>query len=159
MIDRGILGPDDPIEILEGELVEKIPKNPPHRVATQLIQQLFSNLNANYHACCQDSITLITSEPEPDFAYIRGRLQDYIDRHPGPGDVRLVGEVADSTLNSDRVRKGRIYARDGIPEYWIVNLQELQVEVYTEPLQLFEPPKYQNRVDYTSGSIISLDLD
>ena len=74
-------------------------------------------------------------EPEPDIAIIRGTNDDYKHRTPEPADVALLVEVSETTLRSDRGEKWTAYAKGGIPVYWIVNLVDRQVEVYTEPVQ------------------------
>ncbi len=79
--------------------------------------------------------------------------------HPTAADVGLVAEVADSTLNRDRNDKGRIYARAGIPIYWIINLVDSQVEVYTLPSGPTSSPSYGQQQDYQAGSDIPLVLD
>jgi Uma2 family endonuclease len=81
----------------------------------------------------QSPITLEQSEPEPDVVVARGELRDYAQRHPGPVDLALVIEVADSTLEFDRQQKAIVYAAAKIPEYWIVNLVDRQLEVHREP--------------------------
>src|SRR5262249_15648256 len=93
-------------------------------------------------------------EPEPDITILRGDRRDYLERHPGPDDVSLVVEVSDSTLRRDRGLKKRIYARARIPVYWIVNLIDNQIEVYTEPAGNVEEPDYQRRQDYSSDDDI-----
>ncbi|HZF40717.1 MAG TPA: Uma2 family endonuclease, partial [Blastocatellia bacterium] len=95
----------------------------------------------------QEPITTEDSEPEPDVAVIRGAPRDYLERHPGPDDVALVIEVSDTTLRRDRGLKKRIYARAGIQVYWIINLLENQIEVYTEPAGEAEESDYQRRQD------------
>src|SRR3569623_872953 len=81
----------------------------------------------------QQPITLANSEPQPELCVVRCEAARYLDRHPGAEDVALVIEVADSTLPLDRNCKLPIYARAGIPEYWIVNLGQQCIEVYREP--------------------------
>ncbi len=148
MIRLGILTDEDPVELLEGWLVYKMPKNPPHRIATQLTRTaLESVMPVDWYVDAQEPITLETSEPEPDVVVVRGTTRDYLERHPGAGDVALVIEVADSTLERDRTAKLRLYARAGIPVYWIINLVDLQIEVYTEPVTLPEAT-YLQRQDY-----------
>jgi Uma2 family endonuclease len=78
-------------------------------------------------------VTLEDGEPEPDGAIVIGGPRDYADRHPGPADVAVVIEIADATLDRDRGIKLRSYARAKIPAYWIINLVDRQVEVYTNP--------------------------
>lgn len=157
MIRQGILTKDDPVELLEGWLIPKMPKNPPHRVATKLTRNILEELVPNgWYVDTQEPITLDNSEPEPDVVIVRGDTRDYLDRHPGAKDIALVVEVSDSTLERDRTLKKRIYARANIPVYWIVNLIEQQVEVYTEPVNLSEEPTYQQRQDYQISETIPL---
>ena len=87
-------------------------------------------------------------EPEPDVAIVRGSDADYRHRVPTPADVALLVEVSDSTLDQDRGKKLEAYARAGIPVYWIVNLVDRQVEVYTRPVKA---GRYRSRKDYKPG--------
>src|SRR5438128_1194075 len=122
LIQTGILTEDDNLELLEGYLVCKMSRNPPHDATIQkATKRLFRVLPAGWDLRIQSAVTLPDSEPEPDFAVVRGDETAYRAHHPGPPDVGLVIEVADSTLPGDRDDKGRIYARAGIPTYWIVN--------------------------------------
>jgi Uma2 family endonuclease len=147
MIRAGIITDDDPVELLEGWLVLKMGRNPPHRACVAIIREALANrLPSGWSIFTQDPITTATSEPEPDISIVRGGPRDYIDRHPGPQDTAIVGEVADTSLRRDRGIKKRAYARAGIPIYWIINLQDRQVEIYTGPTA--EPPDYRDRQDY-----------
>jgi len=149
MINTGILDDDDPVELLEGWLVPKMPKKPPHRVTKQLTRDALARLLPHgWYVEEQEPLTTEDSEPEPDIAIIRGAPRDYLGRHPGPDEVALVIEVSDTTLRRDRGLKKRIYARAGIQVYWIINLPENQIEVYTEPTGEAEEPDYQRRQDY-----------
>jgi Uma2 family endonuclease len=105
----------------------------------------------------EQAITMETSEPEPDISVIRGRVRDYVERHPNPTEAAFVGEVADTTLAHDRGIKKRIYARAGIPIYWIINIPDRQVEVYTDPVS--EPPDYRNRQDYAETQAVPLVIE
>jgi Uma2 family endonuclease len=135
MRDRGILTEADTIELLEGLLIQKMPKNPPHRISNRLVRDSLEGLNlTGWYVETQEPITLSDSEPEPDVAVIRGDTRDYLDQHPGAEDVTLVIEVADSTLDRDRTIKKRIYARAGIANFWIVNLVDRQLEVFSDPV-------------------------
>ncbi|WP_347277149.1 Uma2 family endonuclease [Coleofasciculus sp. FACHB-712] len=148
MIRLGILSDDDPVELLDGWLVYKRPKNPPHRAATKLTRNaLEAVIPEGWYIDTQEPITLADSEPEPDVVVVRGNTRDYLDRHPGASDIALIIEVADSTLERDRTSKQRLYTRAGIPIYWIINLPEKQIEVYTEPVVTSESI-YQHRQDY-----------
>jgi Uma2 family endonuclease len=149
MIRQGILTENDRFELLDGILVRKMTINPPHRLATQLTREVLDGiLPEGWHIQTQSPTTLVTSEPEPDGMVVRGRLRDYGDRHPSPSDVALIIEVADATLQFDRTFKKALYAQAGIAVYWIVNLVDRRIEVYTEPTGAVERPTYANRRDH-----------
>jgi Uma2 family endonuclease len=160
MVQSGILTDDDPVELLEGWLVTKMPKNPPHRLATQLLREALAQLvPAGWYVDAQEPITTADSEPEPDVVIVRGDRRQYRDHHPGPADVALVVEVSDSTLQRDRTTKQRLYATAGIVAYWIVNLVDGLVEVYQEPSGPASEPRYARRDDYRRGATVILTLD
>ena len=103
MIRFGILTDDDPVELLEGWLITKMPKNPPHRLSTQLTREAIARLlPPGWYVDAQEPITTEDSEPEPDVVVVRGERHDYRDHHPREHDVALVVEVADTTLQRDR---------------------------------------------------------
>lgn len=160
MIEAGILTDDDPIELLEGWLVHKMPKNPSHRALTLLVRRALERLiSFGWYVDSQEPITTMDSEPEPDIAVVRGDTTDYLDRHPGPEDTALVVEVAEATLRRDRGIKKRIYARASIPVYWLVNLVNQTVVVYTEPDPAASPPDYQRHKVYRRGEQIPVVVD
>jgi len=160
MIRTGILTADDPVELLAGWLVYKMPKNPPHRIATRLAQQtLEAVVPAGWYVDAQEPITLNDSEPEPDVMIVRGETRDYRDRHPGPEDVALIVEVADSTLERDRGVKRMIYARAGIPVYWIINVLDRVLEVYYHPSGMTEDADYGRRRDYGLSDSVPVMVD
>jgi Uma2 family endonuclease len=108
----------------------------------------------------QEPLTLADGEPEPDGAVVRGTFQDYAARHPGPADVALVIEVADTTLARDRGIKLRSYARAGIPQYWIINLIDCQIETYSEPdLAALPQPTYRHRSVYDAHATVPLTIE
>lgn len=160
MIHLGILTEDDPVELLEGWIVRKMPKNPLHRATTKLTRSALEQIVPDgWYVDAQEPITLDDSEPEPDVVIIRGNTRDYLDRHPGARDVALVVEVADSTLERDRTSKKRLYARAGILIYWIVNLPEQKIEVYTQPTTSTIEPTYQQRQDYSLSDEIAVLIE
>lgn len=160
IIQAGILTDDDSVELLEGWLVFKMPKNPPHRVTTRLVRTALENiLPPGWYVDSQEPITLSNSEPEPDIVVVRGDTRQYLDRHPGAEDIALIIEVSDTTLQRDRTIKKRIYARAGIAIYWIVNLVEEQVEVYSQPIVEVEQPDYTQRLDYGRSAVISVIIE
>ncbi len=160
MIQAGILTDDDPVELLEGWLVSKMSKPPPHRVVTLLLRQALENIIADgWYVDSQEPITTIDSEPEPDVVVVRGHTLYYLDRHPGPEDIALVVEVADATLRRDRDLKKRLYARAGIIVYWIVDLQQKQIEVYSDPIVTGKLPDYRQRQIYTRADSIPVLIE
>ena len=158
MLQAGIIDEDTQIELLEGILVAKMAKNPPHRISTKLIRQALENITPEgWYVDSQEPITLANSEPEPDVVIIRGKTTDYRDRHPAASDVVLVIEVSDATLERDRTIKQRIYARAGIAIYWILNLRDRQLEVYTQLLNQAEAdPKYQQCQIFKEAESVSV---
>jgi Uma2 family endonuclease len=160
MIHAGILSDDDPVELLEGWLVFKMPKNPPHRVAIRLVRIALENiLPPGWYVDSQEPITLSNSEPEPDIVVVRGDTRQYLDRHPGAEDIAIIVEVSDRTLQRDRTFKKRIYASAGIPIYWIVNLAESEVEVYSQPLVSVDPPDYDRRLNYGRSTFVPVTVE
>ncbi|MEG5018335.1 MULTISPECIES: Uma2 family endonuclease [unclassified Microcoleus] len=160
IIKAGILTDDDSVELLEGWLVFKMPKNPPHRVTTRLVRTALENiLPPGWYVDSQEPITLSNSEPEPDIVVVRGDTRQYLDRHPGAEDIALIIEVSDTTLQRDRTVKKQIYARAGIAIYWIVNLVEGLVEVYSQPLVEVEQPDYSQRLDFGRSAVIPIIIE
>jgi Uma2 family endonuclease len=129
----GIFHEDDPVELIEGQLIRKAPKTPPHSVATGVSSDVLREVfRPGFHVQVHSPLGLGDhSEPEPDLAVVPGSPRDYGDDHPG--NAALAVEVAESSLGFDREYKASLYARFNIPEYWIVNLQERILEVHREP--------------------------
>jgi Uma2 family endonuclease len=156
MIEVGVLTEDDRVELLEGYLVEKMPHDPLHDGTLQLVAgTVMEYAPVGWCERVQMAVTLGRSEPEPDFVLARGNHRTYLKRHPGPGDIALVVEVSNSTLESDRDDKLPIYSRIGLPVYWIVNVVEMQVEVHEQPAGL----KYAKTTVYKKGDTIPLEVD
>ncbi len=128
--ELGVLTPEDNVELLEGWIVQKMNQRPLHGFVVRLLADWFAReLPAGWLCQCQLPITTERSEPEPDIAIIRGSHQEFRDRHPSGTDCRLVIEVADTSVQKDRA-KATIYRDAGIPEYWIVNLADRQLDRY-----------------------------
>src|SRR5262249_34402061 len=103
MIASGVFDEDEPLELLEGYVVVKMPRNPPHDGTSQGLQKrVFRLLPSGWDLRVQSAITLSDSEPEPDLVVVRGDETHYKHRHPGPADIGLIVEVADSSLDRDR---------------------------------------------------------
>lgn len=160
MINTGILDEDDPVELLEGWLIPKMPKKPPHSVTKQLTREAIARLlQPGWYVEEQEPVTTEDSEPEPDIAVIRGAPRDYLECHPGPDETALVIEVSDTTPRRDRGLKKRIYARAGIQAYWIINLPENRIEVYTEPTGKADEPDYQQCQVYFPDDEVSIVIE
>ena len=165
MIDTGILLDGDSIELLDGLLVRKdrsargedlMTHNPRHALLVSRLQRLLTQplQFAGSYLRIQLPVALTNiNAPEPDVAVVRGTEEDYADRHPGPADLLLVIEVADSSLSIDRTTKQRLYATAGIPLYWVINLPESLVEVFELPDSA--AGKYARHTAYPMGQTIS----
>jgi Uma2 family endonuclease len=131
----GILGEDDRVELIDGEIVEMAPIGPEHAgIVTQCTHRLLREFADLAQVRIQNPIRLDEyNEPEPDLALVRQRADFYRFAHPAPEDVLLVIEVADTTLAADRRHKMPLYGRAGIPEAWLVDLQHGVVYVHREP--------------------------
>lgn len=148
MAETGVLGPADRVELIEGELIEMAPIGDDHAATVDELNEVL------VLACQERAIVAVQnpiradsmSVPEPDFAICRLRADRYRGGRPGPEDIFAVIEVSDSSLRFDRTVKLKLYARTGVPEYWIVDLKRRVVEVFRQPdaegyraLQTFGP--------------------
>lgn len=160
MGQTGILDEDEPVELLEGWIIRKMPRSPAHDATTAVGRKVIGrNLPSGYHCRVQSAITTENGEPEPDLAVARGSEEDYASWHPEPKDLAAVMEVAETSLTKDREYKGTLYAQNQIPVYWIINLPERKVEVYTEPTGPGPKLCYRQRRDFAGGDVLPLTLD
>jgi len=158
MGEVGLLTEDDRVELLEGWIVPKMNLNPPHSASVQLVDEAVrKRLPSSWCLRIQDAITTGDSEPEPDVAVVRGSIRDFVRRHPGPEDVGLLIEVADTSLARDRY-KCRLYGAAAVPVYWIVNLVDRRVEVYTQPMGSNAEPGFHQCDEYGPGAEVPLVL-
>jgi Uma2 family endonuclease len=134
LIDAGILGEDERVELINGEIVCQMPIGDRHAGCVNRLNRLF-NTRAGGQALVsvQNPVQLVGSEPQPDVALLVPRADDYASGKPHPADVLLLIEVADSSFETDRDTKGLLYAQNGIPEYWVVDLNGDSVLVYRGP--------------------------
>lgn len=135
MAEAGILTEDDRVELLGGEILEMSPIDHPHAGCVNRLNQLFNSRAAGaYVVSVQNPVRLDDySEPEPDVALLRPRADFYSNAHPTPADVLLVVEVADTSFEYDLHVKLPLYARAGVAEVWLVDLQRGAVEVFARP--------------------------
>lgn len=158
LIERGFFTDNSAYELLEGVIVEKMTKHPAHVYATNKVRALIASLvSSDCHLRSQDPITLATSEPEPDLAVVSGTLEQFAAKHPSGRDVLLLVEVAESSLSTDRYKAG-IYAAAGVEAYWIVNLPQRTVEVYTSPVQEGAVWRYTKTRIYPETEKIPVEL-
>jgi Uma2 family endonuclease len=138
------------VELLEGKIVVLSPQNAAHWAAVDRVTEVLRRVfGAGYHVRMQGPLDIgQTSEPEPDICVVLGSRADYQQNHPNRAE--LVVEVSDARLSYDRRRKGSLYARAGIEDYWIVNLVNRQIEVYRMPITDPRRPyghRYSSRTD------------
>jgi Uma2 family endonuclease len=159
MVGQGRLSEHEPVELLAGVLVRKMPKNPDHVWAVSEIDEVLTACRTEaWHIRKEDPVRIPDyDEPEPDLAVVRGTRVSLRGRHPGPQDLALVVEVGSSSLDDDRGVRLERYALAGIPVYWIVNLPGGVVEVYTEPDQV--NASYKRRADYARGQLVPVIID
>jgi Uma2 family endonuclease len=135
MGEARILAPDARVELIEGEIFDMAPIGSLHAgTVTRLGRILERAVGDTALVYIQNPVALSNySAPQPDLALLRPREDFYTASHPGPADVLLVIEVADTTLRDDREVKAPLYAAHGVPEYWIVDLEGKGVHVFREP--------------------------
>jgi Uma2 family endonuclease len=135
MAEVGILGEDDRVELIRGEIVEMSPIGRRHRAfVDNLNEMLVLRLTGRAIVSVQNPVALTEdSEPQPDLAVLRRRPVPYKERDARAEDVLLLIEVAESSLAYDRSTKLRLYAEAGVPEYWVVDCNAEAIEVYRDP--------------------------
>ena len=159
MITDGYFAADERVELLEGLIVEKMPRDPIHDAVVELVEDLLrARLPPGWRARGQSAIVTADSQPEPDVAVVRGTPRDHLTHYPVPQELALVVEVSNSTLSDDRTLKYRVYAGARIPTYWVVNLIDRRVEAFEDPTGPDASPAYRRRTDYGLGESIPLSV-
>ena len=154
MIEKRILAENERVELIRGAIVEKMVIGPLHIACVNRLNHLLvKRLSEAVIVSVQNSIVLEDSELEPDVALLVPRDDFYATAKPRGSEVLLLIEVSESSLAYDREVKLPVYAQAGIQDYWIVNLNELKVEVYREPLA---SGSYSSRSDFSRGDVLSL---
>lgn len=159
LIEHGIIGPEDHVELIGGDIIEMTPQKGPHAMAVGFGQDaLLRVIGGQFHLRVQLPLSLgVDSQPEPDLAVIPGSRREFRSQNH-PTNAALVVEVSDTSIAFDRERKGSLYARAGIPEYWIVNLQLQSLEVYRDPAPDPAAPfgyGYRQRLSFGSEDRVS----
>ncbi|MBC6422904.1 MAG: Uma2 family endonuclease [Hormoscilla sp. SP5CHS1] len=152
--EMGIIDPDEKVELIEGQIIKKPVKGTPHSAAVARTDNLLRNrLGEQVLVRLQDPVRLDDySEPEADIAVVMPDPLYYEDHHPTPREVYLIIEVADTTLRSDRELKAKVYAKSGIADYWVLDVNNRQLYVFREP----SPKGYQSQVILKDHANISL---
>lgn len=135
MAETGVLSPDARVELLDGRIIDMSPIGPFHGGITKYLIKAFTDAaQGRWLVTAQDPLRLDDhSEPQPDIMLLKPVNDFYRHRHPQPADVSLLVEISDTTLETDQDEKLPAYGRAGVAEVWIVNLNELTVEIYREP--------------------------
>ena len=138
--DLGAFGFETRLELIEGEIIRKMPQNEPHAWTVQAVTEALRSAFTVGHSV-RTQLPLVfgsSSKPEPDVAVVAGSFDDYKRKHPTI--AVLVVEVSDPTLALDRTTKAALYARAGIEDYWIVNLPDGVLEVHRQPAAMADQP-------------------
>ncbi len=159
LLRDGYFAHDEGYELIDGFIVKKMPKDPIHEAIVLRSNRVLTGLlPPGWHVRVQAPVSLSTSEPEPDLSVAPGDELSWVGRHPGPADVAFVIEVSNTSLADDRAVKGPLYARDGIPAYAILNLNQWRVELQTDPSGDDPAPAYRRREDLGSGAYVVFPL-
>ena len=153
MADAGLFH-DRRVELIEGEVVDMPPQKNAHYTAILLVQRALEKaFGVNHVVRVQGPLDLgERSQPEPDVAVVAGTPRDYRDH---PTSALLVVEISDTTLEFDRERKARLYAKAGLAEYWVVNLVDRVLEVHRTPVLDAQRPRYGDIRSVTVGETVS----
>ena len=136
MSEVGLLNEDSRVELIDGEIIEMAPIGSEHAGHNNhLLSLLAYRLYGKAVVAGQNPVVLSNyEEPQPDIALLRWRHDYYRATHPHAEDILLIIEISDSTLRYDRDVKIPLYAKNGIPEVWLLDIQNRQLEIYREPI-------------------------
>ncbi|MCL6433948.1 MAG: Uma2 family endonuclease [Leptolyngbyaceae cyanobacterium HOT.MB2.61] len=161
LAELGFLSEDDHIELIRGELIQMAARGTAHETCIRRLLRILPPIIGDRATLqCQSPITIaFDGEPEPDFAIVKNRDDDYETAHPTAADTLLVIEVADSSLECDRTVKLSLYAEASIPHYWLFNVIDRTLEAYSEPAQI-TPGQfgYLNRRIFIPAGAIALPV-
>jgi Uma2 family endonuclease len=157
MLRDGTIGSQDRVELIDGLVVTRMSKNPPHILAGKLLFAALTGIvPTGWHVTKDDDVLVSEHDkPQPDLAVVRGSPRDYRDKYATRDKIALAVEISESTLASDQSLKMPRYATAEIPVYWIVDLVHEQIEVYTHP----SGGRYGNRAVFTKGQEIPVVID
>ena len=143
-------------ELIDGEIISKMGQNPPHATATGLLSDWLIDLFGSRFVRVQQNSDVGSADPEhnrpePDVAVTREARRAYAQQHPGPDDILLIAEVADTTLRFDRSKKAALYAAAGYQEFWLVDVNSRQLLVHRDP----SPEGYAEIIAYREDEMVA----
>ncbi len=149
----GILKPGDRVELIEGEIIQMSPIGSRHAACVAFLTQVFATtVGPRAIVQVQNPVRIgNASEPQPDLMLLKPKSDFYASGHPGPSDVLLLIEVADTSADADRETKLPVYARARVGEVWLVDLERKQIEVYRDP----QGGEFQSSKVYARGTAVS----
>ncbi len=157
LIASGFFTKRDDVQLINGYVVTRMAESPLHGAVCEAIRiAIGAILLAGWHTRSEKGLRIPAqvSIPRPDLAVVRGDWRDFSARYPEPADTALVAEVSISSLDQDRAM-AEIYGKAGIPAYWIVNADDGQVEVYSDP----GPSGYRSHEVLAPGHVLSVVID
>lgn len=160
MAEAGILGEQENIELIKGEIVYMSPAGSKHAAVVKKVNKLLHTILQDTIISVQDPVAINDlSEPEPDIAILKFKKNFYADAHPKPQNVLLIIEVAESSVTFDKEVKFSLYAQAGIPEAWLIDLNENRVAVHTNPDKVYKQIEYKLPGDSLYSGVIGQALD
>ena len=149
IIESGVLEGKS-VELLQGEIVTMSPEKPIHSSRIDTVADYLRDLLRGKAKVREaHPVTLDNSEPEPDIAIVCFEANNYVSRHPYPQDIHLLIEVSNNSLSKDLEEKSVVYAQNGIPEYWVIDLPHNKLWVFTQP----EQNGYADKQEVVAGTI------
>ena len=137
MVETGILAPDEPVELVAGQVIRMSPQKSLHATAVTLTRLLLED-SLGKQVLVRSQLPVILSdrsEPEPDVAVVMADVLRYLDHHPTPSEIYLIIEIADTTVKTDCNLKAKVYAQSGVKDYWVLDLNQRQLHIFREPSQ------------------------
>jgi Uma2 family endonuclease len=160
IIAHGIMKDNEIVELLQGLIVRKMTRTPSRDIALELADENIRGvLLDGWRIRIQSAVATDDSLPDPDVAVVRGHARSRRGRHPTAAEVGLMVEIADASLERDRGEKAAVYAAARIACYWIINLIDRQIEVYTVPGSEGAGARFHKQQIYHDGETVPLALD
>lgn len=152
-INAGVFDEPERLELINGEIRQRMSMNPAHAALTERIARRFRALFEPRFWVREEKPLRISfdGEPEPDILVVTGSADDYEERHPTPEVVRLLVEVADSSADYDTGEKAALYAQAGIPDYWVTLVNQRVLVIHRDPT----PDGYASTIRLREGDVVT----